>query len=95
MLVSSMTRLKRKVSDSGIELSKMLVSSKKRLGNVEVDLITTSEDGVGLSLNESILAIRRFTLNNFSRRISSLIVKFKLMGLKVKKFRDVCNVADK
>ncbi|GJU11866.1 DNA-directed DNA polymerase [Tanacetum coccineum] len=46
LIISS--RLKRKVSDSGKELSKVLVFSKKRLGNEEVDLVTISEDGVGL-----------------------------------------------
>ncbi|GJS35933.1 hypothetical protein Tco_0534315 [Tanacetum coccineum] len=57
------------------ELSKVLVSSKKKLGDVEEDLVTKSEDRVGLSFNALILAIRRLTFNNFSRRISSLIVK--------------------
>nr|GEV88265.1 hypothetical protein [Tanacetum cinerariifolium] len=57
----------------GKELSKVLVSSKKDLGDVEEDLVKDSEDGVGLSFNASILAIRRWTFNNFSRRLSSLI----------------------
>nr|GFC59958.1 hypothetical protein [Tanacetum cinerariifolium] len=33
------------------------------------------EDGVGLAFNASIVAIRRLTFDNFSRRLSSLIVK--------------------
>ncbi|GKG44356.1 hypothetical protein Tco_0485794, partial [Tanacetum coccineum] len=57
------------------ELSKVLVSSKKRLRDVEEDLVITSEDGAGLSFNALMLAIRRLTFNNFSRRISSLIVR--------------------
>ncbi|GJS38885.1 reverse transcriptase domain-containing protein [Tanacetum coccineum] len=44
LIISS--RLKRKVSNSGKELSKVLVFSKKRLGNEEVDLVTISEDGI-------------------------------------------------
>nr|GFB59485.1 hypothetical protein [Tanacetum cinerariifolium] len=64
-----------KVSNSGKELSKVLVSSKRELREVEEDLVLQSEDGVGLAFKASILAIRRLTFNNFSRRISSLIVK--------------------
>ncbi|GJR33386.1 hypothetical protein Tco_1109618 [Tanacetum coccineum] len=48
-------------------------SKRKSLGNVEVDLVTTTEDGTGLSFNASILATRRLTFNNVSRRVSSLI----------------------
>nr|GEV69677.1 hypothetical protein [Tanacetum cinerariifolium] len=57
------------------ELSKVLVSSKRELREVEEDLVMRSEDGVGLSFNASMLAIKRLTFNNFLRRISSLIVK--------------------
>ncbi|GKG06222.1 hypothetical protein Tco_0326308 [Tanacetum coccineum] len=38
------SKSKQTVSDSGIELSKVLVSSKKELGNVEGDLVTKPED---------------------------------------------------
>nr|GEX47313.1 hypothetical protein [Tanacetum cinerariifolium] len=73
LLISSTS--KQKVSNSGKELSEVLISSKRELREVEGDLVLQSKDEVGLSFNASILAIRRFTFNNFSWRISSLIVK--------------------
>nr|GFB73607.1 hypothetical protein [Tanacetum cinerariifolium] len=63
-----------KVSNSSKELSKVLVSSKIELREVEEDLVMKSEDGLGL-FNTLMLSIRRLIINNFSRRISSLIVK--------------------
>nr|GEY71038.1 reverse transcriptase domain-containing protein [Tanacetum cinerariifolium] len=45
----------------------------KDLGDVEEDLVKSSEDGVGLSFNASMLAIKRWTFNKFSRRLSSSI----------------------
>nr|GEW23673.1 hypothetical protein [Tanacetum cinerariifolium] len=69
-----MAQIQEKVSNSGKELSKVLVSSKRELREVEEDLVMKSEDVVGLSFNASMLAIRRLIFNNFSRRISSLIV---------------------
>nr|GEV42843.1 hypothetical protein [Tanacetum cinerariifolium] len=73
LLISSTS--KQKVSNSGKELSKVLVSSKRELREVEGDLVLQSKDGVGLAVNASILEIRRFTFNNSSRKISSLIIK--------------------
>nr|GFA69241.1 hypothetical protein [Tanacetum cinerariifolium] len=64
-----------KVSSSGKELSKVLVSFKRELREVEEDLVMKSEDGFGLSFNASMLAIKRLIFNNFSRKIWSLIVK--------------------
>nr|GEY68236.1 hypothetical protein [Tanacetum cinerariifolium] len=68
-------RIKAEISDSGKELSNVLVSSKRKLREVDKDLVLKSEYGVGLSFNASMLAIRRLIFNNFSQRISSLIVK--------------------
>nr|GEX91251.1 hypothetical protein [Tanacetum cinerariifolium] len=73
LLISSTS--KQKVSNSGKELSKVLVSSKRELREVEEDLVLQSEDKSGLVFNASILEIRRLTFNNFSRRTSYLIVK--------------------
>nr|GEY74873.1 hypothetical protein [Tanacetum cinerariifolium] len=50
-----------------------LVSSKKELREVEEDLAKNSKDGVGLSFNALMLAIKRWTFDNFSRRLSSSI----------------------
>nr|GEX76391.1 hypothetical protein [Tanacetum cinerariifolium] len=52
LLISS--KSKHKVSNLGEELSKVLVSSKRELREVEEDLVMKSEDGVGLSFNASI-----------------------------------------
>nr|GEX46081.1 hypothetical protein [Tanacetum cinerariifolium] len=60
-----------KVSDSGKELSMVLVSSKRKLKEVEEDLVMKSEDAVGLSFNASMLVIvddySRYTWTHFLR----------------------------
>ncbi|GJS96369.1 hypothetical protein Tco_0803337 [Tanacetum coccineum] len=66
-IISEAWRLKRKSFQfRGKDSIKGVSFSKKRLGNVEVRLIITSEDGVGLSLTASDwLAIRRFRILQF------------------------------
>nr|GFC51660.1 hypothetical protein [Tanacetum cinerariifolium] len=72
---TNLFHIKAETSNSSKELSKVLVSSKREMREVEGDLVLQSKDGMGLAFNASILAIRRLTFKNFSRRISSLIVK--------------------
>nr|GEU35525.1 reverse transcriptase domain-containing protein [Tanacetum cinerariifolium] len=68
----------RKIKDERRIKRRIRMSSRTAtidLFNMIGDLVLQSEDGVGLAFNASILEIRRFTFNNFARRISSLIVK--------------------
>nr|GFC10726.1 hypothetical protein [Tanacetum cinerariifolium] len=52
------SKSKQKISILGKELSKVLVSSKGELREVEEDWVMKSKDGVGLSFNTSMLAIK-------------------------------------
>ncbi|GKB24945.1 hypothetical protein Tco_0864346 [Tanacetum coccineum] len=68
---SSLKQYDHTLKDSVKELSKVLVSSKKRLRDVEEDLVITSEDESGnYHFNASMFSNKKIDINNYSTKWS-------------------------